>query len=434
MGRSTSSTRRPAFDVSEGAAILSQTETPPPYLAGKIRITSFAEVNEILRDPDFAAGRTEDESLPFRDRTLLELDGEEHRQRRKLETPLFSTLRLDQYEHEILEPAIARVLERAAAFRGTDGLVRVDLARLSQSLFLEVAAALIGLDDVETLERTELLEDCVSRLNIAFDVKYATRDHTEVIAEGLAAKQLLIERFFEPSARRREEMLASEAAGELTAEDVPNDLLTTLLRHRSDGWDDDLPVRETILFLAGATSTTSNAVNHAVVELDSWLAEHPGDREQLGNPVFLRGVCNEALRLHQNVTALVRRATRDITLSTGRLICANEFVALDFVEANQDLDAFGSDAKSFNPWRKVAPAIRPYGLTFGAGRHTCIGLPLVTPPSGRPPRQEESERAMTMILRALLGAGIRLDPDRPPKYLATAEGVYESLPVILAAR
>src|SRR5262249_6162525 len=148
---------------------------------------------------------------------------------------------------------------------------------------------------------------------------------------------------------------------------------------------------------------------------------------------FLRGVCNEALRLHQNVTALVRRTTREITLSTGRAIGAGEFVALDFVEANKDPDAFGADAESFNPWRRVAPGVRPYGLTFGTGRHTCIGLPLVTPPSGSS-RAGEGERAMLLILRSLLDAGIRLDPERPPGYLATAEDVYESLPVILAGR
>jgi cytochrome P450 len=111
---------------------LSASQTPtPPYLAGKVRITSFVEVNEILRDPLFAAGRTEDESLPFRGRTLLELDGEEHRQRRRFETPLFSAARLDEYEHEILAPAIARALAAADGSRGPDGVVRADLARLS---------------------------------------------------------------------------------------------------------------------------------------------------------------------------------------------------------------------------------------------------------------------------------------------------------------
>jgi cytochrome P450 len=405
----------------------------PPYLAGKIRISSFLEVNEILRNPAFAAGRTEEESLPFRGRTLLELDGQEHRQRRKLETPLFATTRLDEYEHEILSPAIARALAEADASRGPDGVVRVDLARLSHSLFLQVAAALIGLDDVDTPERTQLLEDCVHRLDVAFDVKFSTRDHAEVIVEGLAAKEILVEHFFWPSAQRRQDLLAGEAAGTVAADDVPDDLLTALLRHRSEAWDDDLPVRETILFLAGATATTANAVNHAVVELESWLAEHPEDRLHLESPAFLRGVCNEALRLHQNVTALVRRASRDVTLSTGRAVRAGEFVALAFVEANKDPDAFGADAATFNPWRRVAAAVRPYGLTFGTGRHTCIGLPLVTPPSGSA-REGEGERAMLLILRSLLDAGIRLDPERPPRYLATAEDVHESLPVILAAR
>jgi cytochrome P450 len=406
----------------------------PPYLVGKVRVTSFVEANEILRNPEFAAGRTEEESLPFRGRTLLELDGDDHRQRRKLETPLFVPAMLERYELEILAPAIARCLAEVDDSRGPDGVVRADLARLSHSMFVQIAAALIGLDAVDTPERTALLERCVFQLSAAFDVKYSTDDHAEVIAAGLAAKDVLIEHFYRPSMQRRADLLARHVSGELGSDDLPTDLLATLLRNYSDDWDADLPVREVILFLSGATATTSNAVNHAVVELRAWLADHDEDQLQLDNPAFLQGVCNEALRLHQNVTALVRRADLDVTLSTGRLIRSGEYVAVDLIAANQDPDAFGADAATFNPWRQVQPAIRPYGLTFGTGRHTCIGLPLVTPPSGKPPGEGEGDRAMLRILRSLLEAGIELDPERPPTYVPTAEDVYASLPVVLTAR
>jgi hypothetical protein len=146
-------------------------------------------------------------------------------------------------------------------------------------------------------------------------------------------------------------------------------------------------------------------------------------------------VCNEALRLHQNVTALVRQAARDVTLSTGRRIHAGEWVAVDTVAANRDPSVFGADAERFNPWRQVPSTARPYGLSFGTGRHLCIGLPLVTPVSGKPTEGEgEGERAMLRMLRALIAAGIRLDPDRPPVFTPTAEAVHASLPVVLAAR
>ena len=407
--------------------------TSPPFISDMVRITSFVEANEILKNADFGSGRFEEESLPFRGRTLLELDGAEHRARRQLETPLIVRTRLDEYVGEVLDPAIRRNLAQAAEDRGEDGIVRTDLAKLSHRMFLEVAAAVIGLDGVDTPERTRALEDCMYKLNAAFDVKFSTRDHDEVIAEGLEAKQEFVADFYGPSVERRAEMLAREQSGELDVGEVPTDLLTIMLRHHGADWDPDLPTREAILYMAGATDTTSNAVNHAVVGMEEWLAEHPEDRANVRDPVFVRGVCNEALRLHQNVTALARRANVDITLSTGREFKAGEEIALDFVQANTDPEAFGQDADVFNPWREVSPATgaRPYGLAFGMGRHLCMGLPLITPTSGKPTDDPKEQRALAQILVALIDAGIRLDRERPPQFTPTAEDVYESLPVLL---
>jgi cytochrome P450 len=207
-----------------------------------------------------------------------------------------------------------------------------------------------------------------------------------------------------------------------------------MLRHHDPDWDDDLPAREVILYLAGATETTSNAVTHAVVDLRHWLEDHPEDRRHIDETAFLRGVCNEALRLHSNVTALVRRANRDITLSTGRFFSSGERIAVNLVAANTDRDAFGPDAERFNPWREVSAGVRPYGVVFGAGRHVCMGLAMTTTVSGKPAGEGESDRMMLKILQALLAAGVELDPDRAPSYMPTAERVYASLPVLLTAR
>lgn len=409
--------------------------TTPSFIADMLRITSFAEANEILRNPDFGTGRFEEESLPFRGRTLLEIDGDEHRGRRKLERPLVEKGMLDWHMTEILDPAIERSLREVDAGRGPDGVVRADLAVLSHRMFLQVAAAVIGLDDVETPERTERLERCMYKLNAAFDVKYSTRDHGEVVAEGLDAKQDFVDHFYAPSVKRRAGLLDRNRRGELPDGELPTDLLTLMLQHHGEDWDPDLPTREAILYMAGATDTTSNAVNHAVAEMDRWLETHPSDRPHARDPEFLRGICNEALRLHQNVTALARRANVDVTLSSGRVVRAGEIVALDFVQANKDPAVFGRDAGVFNPWRPHPGAgARPYGLAFGMGRHLCVGLPLVTPISGKPTDDGVEERALSRIVGALVDAGVKLDPDNPPKFTLTAEDVYESLPVVLTAR
>ena len=406
----------------------------PPFVAGMTNVSSFVEANEILRDAAFGAGGFEEESLPFRGGTLLESDGEAHARRRRLESQLFTNRMLDRYEEEVLDRAIERCLKEADSGRGPDGVVRADLVRLSRRMFLQIAAAVIGLDAVDTPERTDLLERCMYALNAAFDVKFSTRDHAEVVAEGLAAKADFVAHFYRQSAERRAGFLARHRDGSVAEADLPSDLLTAMMRHHDDSWDADLPVREAILYLAGATETTSNAITHALVDLQRWLVDHPEDRAHLGAAAFLRGVCNEALRLHSNVTALARRATGDITLSSGRVFPSGERIAVNIVEANRDPDAFGADAARFNPWREVPEGVRPYGLVFGAGRHVCIGLPLTTTVSGKPAAEGRSDRAMLKVVRALIDAGVELDPEREPRYVPTAEEVYASLPVVLRTR
>ncbi len=406
----------------------------PPFIAGMERVTSYQEANEILRSAEFGAGGFEQESWPFRGRTLLEVDGEEHARRRKLEAPLFASRTLDGYEERILEPAIERCLEEADGNRGDDGLVRADLVWLTRRMFLQIAAAVIGLDGVDTPARTDVLERCMYALNAAFDVKYSTRDHAEVVAEGLAAKQRFIEEFFRPSAKRRAGLIERSRRGETEESDLPTDLLTLMLKHHDSDWDDDLPARESILYMAGATETTSNAVTHAVVDLLNWLQDHPEDRGLLDDSGFLRGVCNEALRLHSNVIALARRAERDTVLTTGRRFRSGAQVAVYLADANRDPEAFGPDAAQFNPRRQVAAGIRPYGLIFGAGRHVCVGLPMTTTVSGKPAGEGESDRMMLKILKALLAAGIEIDRSKSPEFLPTIEQVYISLPVLFRAR
>ena len=65
-------------------------------------MTSWIEANEVLRHPGIVAGNTEQESVPFRGRTLLELNGDEHRERRRLEMPLFVREALESYEGDVL--------------------------------------------------------------------------------------------------------------------------------------------------------------------------------------------------------------------------------------------------------------------------------------------------------------------------------------------
>src|ERR1700712_4955485 len=129
----------------------------PPFIADWEIVTSYAEAEEIIRSSAFRAGRLETESLPFRGEVLIELDGAEHRPRRELEGRLFSRAAIRHYEAQILDQTVERNLLDLARARAADGVVRTNLVDFATNLFLQIAASVIGLDDVDTPARTALL-------------------------------------------------------------------------------------------------------------------------------------------------------------------------------------------------------------------------------------------------------------------------------------
>ncbi len=130
-------------------------------------------------------------------------------------------------------------------------------------------------------------------------------------------------------------------------EALPRDLLTLMLLHPSDQWDEDLVVREAILYLAASIGTSSTATTFAVAELDGWLREHPTDRSKLQDTAFLRRVANEVLRLRATFPAIMRRAVRDVTLRTGRHFVAGDRIAVINDAVNRDPSVFGADHRYF---------------------------------------------------------------------------------------
>ncbi|MBV9359038.1 MAG: hypothetical protein JO023_26315, partial [Chloroflexi bacterium] len=232
----------------------------PPFIADWELVTSYAEAVEVLGSPDFKAGRLETESLPFRGDVLIELDGHEHRPRRQLEGRLFSRAAIRHYETNVLDATIGRVLAESAAQREADGVVHVNLVDLANTLFLRIAATIIGLDDVETRARTALLNQYFSVLDNAIVVKWSERDHAEVVREGLVAKAAFIRDFVAPSVERRRPLVAAYHAGSLEREQLPMDLLSLMLLHPQPDWDDDLLPREAILYLSASIGSSSSAL------------------------------------------------------------------------------------------------------------------------------------------------------------------------------
>lgn len=404
--------------------------TEPPHIASMTKISDYREIDEILRSKDFRQG-SHTESRPLFGESLLLLDGPEHRERRRLENPLFDRTALMSYDHEALNPVIQQSIDECLARADDSGRVRVDLVPLVRTMLHRISAATTGIDGVDDPERTERFRWFVELLGAAATVEWSTEDHDEVLARGMRLRDEFVDEFFRESEERRKQLVRDFRAGRIGREELPVDLLTLLHLHWNDEWDDELPLREATLFLVAATQTTTHTLPHALVHLEEWTAEHPEDRAKLADPDFLRQVVNESLRLHQPAPTLLRYATSTVTLASGRTIQEGERVALLFTPANRDKQIFGADADEFDPYRPSAAGVRPWGLTFGGGAHVCVGRPLVTGLAKRDGAQP-TEGTMLRILRALYAVDVRLDPDDPPvENASSSHDNYSSMPVIL---
>ncbi len=407
--------------------------TAPPHIATMTKIADYREIDEILRSKDFRQG-SHTESRPLFGESLLMLDGPDHRERRRLENPLFDRSALIYYDHTALNPVVEQMVLDCFAAAGPDGRVKVDLVPLVRAMLHRIAAVTTGIDGVDSPERTERFRWFLEQLGAAATVEWSTEDHDTVMANGMRQRAAFVEEFFGPSMARRKQLVADHRAGTVPREDLPVDLLTLLFLHWSPEWDDELPLREATLFLVAATQTTTHTLPHVIVHLEEWMRDHPEDAGKQHDPDFLRLLVNESLRLHQPAPTLLRYATGAVTLASGREVAAGERVALLFTPANRDAAVFGPDADRFNPYRGAPAGVRPWGLTFGGGVHVCVGRPLVTGLAKRDGEQP-TEGTMMRILRALYAAGVELDPDDPPvENASSTHDSYSSMPVWLSVR
>src|SRR6478735_301664 len=115
------------------------TASPLPLLD----VGDWADVRFVLRSRAFDAaapgdGYSEGTDLQGQSigDSLVMARGEQHFERRRLESVLFRLPTLVAYEHELVRGRLARVLAEHAERRDADGAVRGDVVALSQDVLL----------------------------------------------------------------------------------------------------------------------------------------------------------------------------------------------------------------------------------------------------------------------------------------------------------
>lgn len=400
------------------------------------RIDTYAEIEEIMKSPDFMMAGGEERTV-FLEDTLIMSEGQRHSDLKQLFSPLFSRQAIAYYELHLVEPVIASAIAKMHTRRGPDGLLRTDVVPFIQATLTRISAQVTGVDGVDTPERTERFRDLILTLSAATTGTFSTVPQVEMIRAGKEAMAALVDEYLQASLDRRIELVQRHRAGEVEKDALPRDVLTSMclqndLLHADD--DEKIPYRwrQCAQFLTAAIKTTSHSLPHVFIHLDEWLKEHPADKEKLGDPEFLHRAAGESFRLHQTTPARFRAAVRDVTLSTGRKVAQGEMVALHAPIANVQTEVFGADARYFNPWREVPKGMQPWGMTFGLGVHSCIGRNLVTGIMNSGDAKHGTHGTAVRIMMALYKLGAELDPDNLPKRPADSlHDTYESVPMIL---
>jgi cytochrome P450 len=401
-----------------------------PSVAEMTWFTSYQDVDEIFKSSNFVQGGGGlRDSEPFVGHGVLSLSGDDHFERRRIEAALFRRLALRHYEDDVLAISLSESLGSCA--RDANGVWRGELIRLLRRALCRVSATLVGIDGVQTPEAVDAYLSYMDRLSLGVNIEWAALDHREIIRQGLGVKKRFESEFVDPSLHKRRQLVRDYRVGKLAAEALPLDLLTLMLLHPGhfEKWDSDVLLRELILFNGAATGTVTMAVPHIVHELMNWLGAHPEGRVLLGEKSFLKRAVIEGIRLHPASPYLIRKANSRQRLKSGREVGVGEYVVLDLVKASRDLAVFGADADSYNPHRMPIIKIKPMGLAFGDGPHNCIGMGM-TIGEGAASDEDAPLGMAVFIVRELFRAGIRLDPENPPRWNdANVRNEYASFPV-----
>lgn len=386
-------------------------EVRPPRTGRTVTLDRYADCLDAYRSTSLRQALYDEGEVIMAD-VLVNLHGEPHRLRRRLENRLFRRATYHHYEEDVFP----RIVEETMAPLVSAG--RADLVHLGHALLLNLSAPTAGVDRAAgTPEETAHLYRLLMTFIEGATLAHSTRDKDQVRREVLAALDDFDGAFFTPALARRQALLARLAAGELTEDELPRDILTVLVRNQDDL---ELPrevVRREVAFflLAGAhtSATATTRTTHAIFE---WLARHPEDGERARTELgFVQRCVHETVRLNPSSPIGLRWALDEVWLASGLEIHPGDQVVFDLMAANRDERVFGPSAAEFDPFRALPRDVPLYGLSFGSGMHSCIGRDLAAGVLDDGAAGEKRLHGLVAIaVHGLLARGARPDPAAPP--------------------
>ncbi|WNM32942.1 cytochrome P450 [Streptomyces sp. Li-HN-5-11] len=271
-------------------------------------------------------------------RSMLTVDGAEHRRLRTLVAQALTPRRVERMRERI-EKLTQDLLDELPA--GQDA---VDLkAAFAHPLPMYVVADLMGIDTARLPRLKVLFEKFFSTQTPPAEVVTTLTELARIMAETVAAKRA--------------------APGE--------DLTSALILAAEDG--DHLTDEEIVstlqLMVAAGHETTISLIVNAVVNLST----HPGQRALvLSGEADWSAVIEETLRFSTPTShVLIRFATEDVPVG-DRVIPAGDALIVSYGAIGRDERAHGPTAGAFDITRE--PGTRH--ISFGHGPHVCPGAAL----------------------------------------------------------
>lgn len=390
-----------------------------------IQLTTYSEAREAFRSRNLRQALYDDGERLMTG-VIVNLHGDEHVARRRLENRLFRRDTFAWYERDRI-PAIIDDVLRNARLQGSGDLLPL-AKRTMMTLSVEVAGVDRPADDARFYELME-------QLARASTVTHATGDTTAIIDRGDEALAEFDRDYFQPALANRRVLVGHVEQGLLDESGLPRDVLTTLVRNQDRlTLSPATLLREVAYFPWVGSHSTSAQLVHAMHHIFEWMALNPMERGLLEDDNALRQrFVHESMRLHPASPIARRTATTTVELRSGRVIPEGATVEISVELANRDTAVFGADADEFHPHRPLSEGIPAWGLSFGHGAHACLGQELAGGIEQPPALSDEQHLlgAVALMAGAMLRAGARPNPDQPPTPdAATTRMVWGSYPVL----
>jgi len=388
-----------------------------------INITTYDEAKDAYRQKALRQALYDAGEVIMGD-VLVNLHGDEHRSRRRLENRLFRRDTVELYEHDLFPSVIGDTLAPHIEAG------RSETVALGHQMMMNLAALTAGVDrPLGTPEETFHLYDYLMRFIEGATLAHYTGDKEAKRAEIAQKLSDFDVEFVTPSIETRRTAIAA-------SEELRTDILTVLVQNEENlALPHDVIVREVAFYLLAGAHTSATAFTRTLDRIFNWVDAHPEDVERLQDDrLFVQRCMHETIRLQPSSPVAMRWALEDIDLRSGTHIPKGAKTITDLISVNQDASIFGGDAAEFNPHRVLPDGVAPWGLSFGSGMHACIGSDLA---GGLPndPDDDPSEHLFGLVpqaIEAMMRANARRDPDDPPEMdTTTARPYWGKYPVLL---